>query len=253
MSCPPLESTLLIDNSNTRTKFLLMQEGQLLHGSMRSIPTVEITPASVSALLAGWSFRRAVIASVVPCALEVLLASLPCPVTVLSAASSPLPLDFDYPGVGTLGADRVANALAVAVEYALPCIAIDLGTAVTFDVIVERNSRACFIGGVISPGLLTLAGSLHRNTAQLPQIALSRPPHAIGRNTREAMQIGVHLGFVGMVSAIVSGLRRELGTEAGLVLTGGDAELIAPHLSGKVTIAPYLTFNGIALAAQALT
>ncbi|MGN0821421.1 MAG: type III pantothenate kinase [Akkermansia sp.] len=251
MSCPPPDSTLLIDNSNTRTKFLLMQEGQLLHGCMRSIPTVEITPASVAALLTGWSFRRAVIASVVPCALEVLQEVLPCPVTVLTAETCPHPLEFDYPGFKTLGADRVANALAVAVEYALPCIAIDLGTAVTFDVIAERNHRPCFIGGVISPGLMTLAGSLHRNTARLPQIALSKPTQSIGRNTREAMQIGVHLGFAGMVSTIVRSIRNELATEAGLVLTGGDAELIAPHLTGKVTIDPYLTFNGIALAARA--
>ena len=79
----------------------------------------------------------------------------------------------------TIGADRLANAIG-ALNYKLPAIVVDAGTAVTFD-IVDKNKT--FIGGVIMPGLNSQMKSLWENTSKLPMIEVKNSPVAIGYDT----------------------------------------------------------------------
>jgi type III pantothenate kinase len=159
-------------------------------------------------------------------------------------------VDFSsYPGVATLGADRVANVLA-ALEYApLPLVAIDAGTATTFDVVEKGNPMPCFAGGLIAPGLSAVAECLHAKTAQLPQCEPVGGVPIIGRNTREAMSSAIAVGYPGMVDSIVDGIETELGEPVHVLLTGGDAEWLASRMRRDVRIVPDLTLQGIAKAA----
>ena len=82
-----------------------------------------------------------------------------------------LGVGIDYPAPKTIGADRLANAAAVAALYGCPAIVVDFGTAVTFDIVSKRGN---YIGGVIAPGLEAMTNFLYQRTALLPKLSLQR-------------------------------------------------------------------------------
>src|SRR5437870_8813270 len=94
-----------------------------------------------------------------------------------------LGLGIDYPKPRSIGADRLANAAAVAQLYGTPAIVVDFGTAVTFDVV---SAKGDYVGGVIAPGLEVMTNYLYQRTALLPKLTLHEPPRAIGKTTRDA-------------------------------------------------------------------
>lgn len=240
------QQILVIDNSNSRTKFCLHP-----HGEMRMLPTCEVCTRSVSELLQGWSFSRACICSVVPEAAREIVAALgevPCDFV---RPAEGLAVDFSgYPGVATLGADRVANVLA-AVRYAeLPLVAIDAGTATTLDVVVQRGGRPCFAGGMIAPGIRALADSLRNRTAMLPECDWSSEGPVIGRSTVQSMASAVRIGYPGMMDSLLEGIEAELGQSVNVVLTGGDADFLSKRLRHPLVVVPGLTLEGTLLAAD---
>ena len=238
---------LLVDNSNTRTKFALSGRGE--NAEMRMFPTADITEEAVQGLLAGWRFSRVCLCSVVPWAAERISQALGAfPVSVLTPQLASA-IDFSgYPGIATLGADRVANVLA-ALEYVQPpFVAVDLGTASTFDIVVPGEQRPRFIGGMIAPGFQGMAASLHATTAQLPSIEPAGECSAIGRNTQEAMAAAMRIGYPAMVDALLAAIEAELGEKISVVLTGGDAAWVASGMRKECVIAPSLTLQGIAFA-----
>lgn len=239
--------TLLVDNSNTRTKFALAEGGAILP-ERRILPTAELTAAALSRTLEGWEYSRAIICSVVPAAADTLRRSLKGPVLEVSAAACPTLLR-GYPAPASLGADRIANAAALAAHYPLPAVAVDLGTACTFDAVVQAADGPQFLGGAISPGLQTLAGGLVGRTALLPhtdtQAMHREAPGAIGRGTQAALQAGLYYGYLGMLSGIIRRMRTELPAPLCVVLTGGDAtDTVAEALSAH-SIDNNLTFKGM--------
>lgn len=141
-----------------------------------------------------------------------------------------------------VGADRIANAIAVYERYGGPAIAVDFGTATTFTV-VSRDGD--FLGGAIAPGLGISVEALVHHAAQLRKVELARPLHVIARNTITAMQSGVVYGFIGLVDGIVERMRHELGGQATVVATGGFAELIGPESRSIDRIDPDLTLEGL--------
>jgi type III pantothenate kinase len=128
--------------------------------------------------------------------------------------------------------------------YGAPIIVIGLGTATTLSAISADGS---FEGVAIAPGLATGAEALFRFAATLPQVALARPPHAIGKNTIHSMQSGLVWGFVGLVKELVQRIRIELGGEAHVVATGGLANLIAGETGVIEAVEPDLTLIGLRL------
>ncbi len=111
-----------------------------------------------------------------------------------------------------VGADRLVNAVGAFVEYGGPKIIVDFGTATTFDVIDAKGS---YLGGVIAPGVNLSIEALHRASAQLPRVAIGRPPeHIIGKNTVQAMRAGIFWGYVGMIEGVIARIRRELGSRS---------------------------------------
>ena len=124
-----------------------------------------------------------------------------------------------------LGSDRILNAVAAYHTYGGPVIAIDCGTATTFNVVSEKGE---FLGGLISFGLKTGADALSSSTARLPHIELSLPQSVVCRSTITNMQAGVIHGFIGMVRHIVQKIKEETGfASAKVVATGGLSELLS--------------------------
>ncbi len=233
---------LLIDNSNTRTKFALGDASWLL--PWRGVlPTREISTESVGLLLDGIAFEGVMICSVVPTKAELLRAYFErkCPLHFLDA-SSPLGMGIDYPEPGQIGADRLANAAGVLSRHGVPAIIIDFGTAVTFDVI---SAEPAYCGGVIAPGLGAMSGYLTRKTALLPEIELAEPSSAIGKSTVHAMQVGAVIGYRGLVREILARICEELPGKPKIVATGGDAALIAQGVAEIEAVDPDITLDGL--------
>lgn len=234
--------TLLVDNSNTRTKFALAADGEI-----RTMATAEISCAAVKHLLRDWEYGRVCICSVVPAAGELLQEAFSG--KPLSRVSTELAPDLfaGYPGVETLGEDRVANVLAVADTSPLPTVVVDMGTAVTFDVVCAGPR---FAGGIIAPGLRMMADALHSCTAQLPIVDVEGMPAVnIAGTTQEAMRSGVWLAFCGMVRETLQAIAQELGTRPHAVATGGNAAAAAACIRELDCVDELLTLRGIARAA----
>jgi len=151
----------------------------------------------------------------------------------------------DYPEPATVGADRLANAVAGWERYHRPVIVADFGTALTFDVITGDGR---YIGGVIAPGLPLMTDYLAERTALLPHIDLVGRFHAVGRSTREAMRIGAMVGYRGMVREIFEHVRAGLREQhVVFCATGGYAARAVRGLKTPVEILPKLTLDGLVL------
>lgn len=235
---------LLIDNSNTRTKFVLSTPEALLK-ERRMIPTREVSEERLDDTLKGLHYDAAVVCSVVPRVADVLRNWLTRPSHFLSCDSR-LGVGIDYPSPRQIGADRLANAAGAVAYYGYPCIVVDFGTAVTFDVIGPERT---YLGGAIAPGLASMGDYLARNTALLPAIEPHEPKHAIGTSTVEAMHSGAVYGYRGMVKEILAKLEEEMGKRPTVVATGGDAALIARGVPRIDHVDPDITLNGLRMVA----
>lgn len=159
---------------------------------------------------------------------------------------SELGMGINYPRPEQIGADRLANGIAANTLYPSPCIIIDFGTAVTFDIISDGKYQ----GGVIAPGLGAMTDYLANKTALLPKISLREPKSAIGKSTEKAMDIGAVYGYRGLVREIITELSKELNSSPTVICTGGDGELIANGLPDLIHHThPTITNEGIRLAA----
>ncbi len=164
------------------------------------------------------------------------------PLVVDAGVRTGIRIRYDNPRA--VGADRVADAVAVHRLYGGPACVIDFGTATTFNAITAEGD---YLGGAITAGVNLAAGALFQHAAKLPRIDLRPPPSVIGRNTEHAMQSGLVFGYVSMVEGMVARFRRELGPEMTVIATGGLSELIARHTRVIDVIAPWLTLEGLRL------
>src|SRR5262245_15653477 len=197
--------------------------------------------------LASVPFRGAVVCSVAPALtppwLDALARKSQIPPVEVSAATVP-DLKIRYHDRMSVGADRIANAIAARALYGMPAIVVDLGTATTFDCVSQQGA---YLGGVIAPGMMTSAEELFRRAARIPRVELRRPSHALGRNTEEALQAGVIWGTAGQVDALVRRLALEMKGTPHVIATGGLANLIAPECETINRVDEWLTLKGMAL------
>jgi type III pantothenate kinase len=156
---------------------------------------------------------------------------------------------IDYPEPDTIGADRLANAVAVKHHFGAPAVVVDFGTAVTFDLVDKKGN---YIGGIIAPGLNAMTDYLHEKTALLPRIVIREVTAVIGKNTEQAMLIGAVHGYRGLIRELVRNLKRALKCRRlPVVATGGYARLISAKLPEVTAVQPLLTLEGLRLVWEA--
>ena len=148
---------------------------------------------------------------------------------------------------GAVGADRLANAIAVRERYGTPAIVVDLGTATTFDCISREGA---YLGGIIAPGVGTSSEELFRRAARLPRVELRAPSRAVGRTTEESLRAGVIWGHAGQIDALVRRLALEMKGTPHIIATGGFARLIAPQCETINRVDEALTLSGMRLIWQ---
>ena len=249
---------LVVDVGNTETVVGLAPEPTRLAAHWRISSSVPRTADEMTALLRAFlagdeidetKIAQGVIGSVVPTLNYVWTKTLEKivsgeVVTVTPASDLPIRLDVDEPL--TVGADRIANTLAARELYERDTIAVDLGTATTFDCITREG---VFQGGVISPGLPAGLEWLAARTAKLPRVELRPPKVVIGRRTETCIQSGVFYQAVDAVDGIVRRIKEEWGRpDAWVVATGGYSNVVGSHLATVDEVEPFLTLYGLAMA-----
>jgi type III pantothenate kinase len=144
-----------------------------------------------------------------------------------------------------LGADRLCNIVAANQLYRFPLIVVDLGTATTFDVLDDAGN---YIGGAISPGLVTGSQELIRKAAQLHEIELNYPEHIIGKTTQEHLKSGLFVGHIAMIEGLVERIKQECSKwQMKVIATGGYSEEIARHTRVIDVANSNLTLEGLRL------
>ncbi|MDP4645666.1 MAG: type III pantothenate kinase [Akkermansiaceae bacterium] len=233
---------LLIDNSNTRTKFALGDERSL--SNWRQVTdTAGMDSEILTTITCDLSFSAVAVASVVPekasLLREYFSKNYPCH---FIGHLSPLGYGFDLDHPEQIGNDRLANVVALLEQHRAPGIAVDFGTAVTFSVLSAAGN---FSGGAIAPGMDAMTRYLADRTAQLPAIAHTEPKSAIGKTTEEALLSGAVHGHRGMIAEIIRRLRDEIAGDPKVIATGGGAAFAVAGMTAIDAVDPDLTLEGV--------
>ncbi len=158
-----------------------------------------------------------------------------------------MPIRIDNPH--ELGADRIVNAVAAYEVLGGPCVAIDFGTAITYDVVSGAGE---YLGGIITPGVEISMEALTERGAKLPKVEIAEPRSLIGKSTVDAIRSGIVFGYAGQVDGILRRLRAELGPETRTIATGGLAMHVVPFTEpGSIDqVDDLLTLKGLRLLHQ---
>lgn len=156
--------------------------------------------------------------------------------------NTPLPVQLDYKTPGTLGVDRIANAVGAVTEFPKKdLMVVDIGTCITYDFISRERE---FLGGNISPGFHLRIRAMNSYTDKLPLIDLSEEHTFIGKSTEEALNNGVMIGCIAEVEHYCSEFL-ERYPDGKIIITGGDTEIFAKALKNSIFADLFLTLKGL--------
>jgi type III pantothenate kinase len=164
------------------------------------------------------------------------------PLVVGPGTRTGMPVRYENPR--EVGADRIVNAVAAHELLGAPVIAVDFGTATTWDCVSAQGE---YLGGVIFPGIHVAMEALFERASMLHRVEFARPKSVIGRTTTAALQSGMLYGYAGVVDSMIARIRSELGAEARVVATGGLAGRVAAECSSIDRVEPFLTLEGLRL------
>ncbi len=162
------------------------------------------------------------------------------PLVVGPGIRTGMPVRYENPR--EVGADRIVNAVAAYELFGGPVIAVDFGTATTFDCISRAGE---YLGGAIFPGIHVAMEALFERASMLHRVEIARPKSVIGKTTTGAIQSGLLYGYAGMVDAMTDRIRGELGEDSRVVATGGLASLVGRESRAIEKVEPFLTLEGL--------
>jgi type III pantothenate kinase len=159
----------------------------------------------------------------------------------------PLPMTCWADEPDKVGTDRVVSAAAAYAVAQDAVVVADFGTAVTIDLV---DANGIFKGGVICPGFEISAKALKENTAQLPNIKVTKPKAPYGKNTTDAINCGLYYSIVGALQEVIRRYAEEIGKWPQTVITGAGAKVIAGDCDFIDNYIPNLVVKGVVLAYQ---
>ena len=254
-------NSLCIDIGNTTTHYGVLEGARVLweerfptklliaNRSVEMVKRLNLLKAK------GFEWEGVALCSVVPVATESLWVQLKgCSARVFQLSYEDCPgLAINYPEPKEIGQDRLANAIGAQVGFGTPVVVLDMGTAITLDVVSNQGG---YEGGLIAPGLGVMTDYLHERTALLPAVNLEemvrvKPMAGVGKSTVTAIRMGCGIGFAAMVKGLIKvGLAEvsKLGEPTpSVVATGGNVRLLFEELK-DIQFDPYLTLKGLSEA-----
>jgi len=153
-----------------------------------------------------------------------------------------LGLTIRYDNPNEVGADRLVNGVAGYTKYGGPCVVVDMGTTINFDVISKNGE---YLGGAIAVGIGIAVEALFSKTARLPLVDFLPPKSVVGTNTVASIQSGLYFGAIGMIDGILERIIETMGPETVTVATGGQAHMIVSGSRYLKTVDEHLTLEGL--------
>ena len=162
-----------------------------------------------------------------------------------------VPIVNRYRNPGHVGQDRLVCAYAALKLYGRPLIVIDLGTAITVDVV---SAKAEYLGGIIVPGIKLSADTLFQKAALLPLVRIAPARALIGRDTKESILSGLFHGYGAMLKGLIAQIKSEIKGHPKVIVTGGYTEIMKKFIAGSMNaVEKDLVFKGIAFSAKIST
>lgn len=162
------------------------------------------------------------------------------PKVIVLDAFTPLPITIGYRTPATLGADRIAAAVgATVVAPGRSRLVVDMGTAITYDVVTATNR---FVGGNIAPGIFVRLEAMNHFTSALPLIETDGDVPRWGFDTATALRSGAIRGVVGELQYYRHCMRSH---DCAVILTGGSHELVTPFITTPIIVEPNLVLIGL--------
>jgi type III pantothenate kinase len=158
-----------------------------------------------------------------------------------------LPIGVDLAEPLKVGTDRICAAAGAYIKVKSACVVADFGTALTIDLVSDNG---VFLGGTIMPGLALSAKALHEHTALLPLVELGSTDSTLGKDTQSAIRNGIFAMFRGALREVVECYATDIGRWPPLILTGGDARLLADACDFVDHVCDDLSLDGLILAYQ---
>ena len=153
-----------------------------------------------------------------------------------------IPINNLYESPKTLGLDRIAAVVGAWHLFKNQnVLIIDAGTAVTYDFLDSENN---YLGGNISPGLLTRFKSLNTFTKKLPLVNPKEDFQIIGKTTENAIQSGVQQGLIFEMESYIEHFEKEF-SNLKVILTGGDCFFFDKKLKKTIFVVPNLIALGL--------
>ncbi|MEQ1642311.1 MAG: type III pantothenate kinase [Pyrinomonadaceae bacterium] len=239
---------LAVDIGNSRVKLGLFDGEQLV--SKLSIPTIrDITAEGLTKAVADKLFqgiKAAIVSSVVPEINSAILSFISTQFGVeamLVTNDLDFDMQIDYFPLEDAGTDRLVNTFSAVEKYGAPCIVCSFGTALTIDAV---DKDRVLKGGLIAPGMNTLATALKLTTSRLPQVDIEKPPKVVQNTTIGSIQSGIVYGYFGLVEGLLTAVKNEIGDNPKVIATGGFAAMVAANTNQIDVVDNDLMLDGLA-------
>jgi type III pantothenate kinase len=234
-----------IDAGNTNIAFGFFKAGKIFRKAV--LPANAYSFARVKKLFSPLAIGDVIICSVAPSLTYIMTRD--CrrifgTSPALVGGDLSVPMKSRYRSPRTLGQDRLLGAWAGMKMFGAPLIVVDLGTAITVDIVSKSKE---YSGGMILPGIGMSLASLYENTELLPRITLKRPAEFIGRDTSNSILSGAVYGFSALIEGLVKKIKMKAGRSAQVIGTGGDIALMSKYCAAFDVIEPDLVLKGLCL------
>ena len=237
---------LCVDIGNSSAHFGVFEGRRLIHEGHISAEDPNEAPERVSDHI----IERAVIASVAPGRTPGLIEWVERATGVrplVAGVDLAVRIKTDTRHPERVGVDRLLNGLAAFERTKTTTVVVDAGTAITVDLVDKAGT---FRGGAIAPGPGPMMAAMRQGTEKLPRVSFARPECPVGRDTEEAMRSGAYWGAIGMIERLIRETKAEANGPCRVLGTGGWAPTLAPDIPDIEEVAPTLTLEGLAIAAE---
>lgn len=236
---------LAIDIGNTNITFGIFKNNKLL--KKFDLPAKKYNFKKLLSCLGKTQIKNCIICSVVPKNTKIIERGIKKLIKIrpyILGKNISVPIKNLYRKSSQVGQDRLVNAYAGINLYGAPLVVVDFGTAITCDVISKNGA---YLGGIILPGLRISLDALYQQTALLPLVKLCKPKELIGRDTKNSILSGIIYGYATLIDGLIERIKTEIGKNALVICTGGNANLVSKYCFKITKIDADLTLTGLNL------